>query len=90
MHMVVTAIVVMLSIAGLVCLIVAGFKNKEVRGEGIWATVALVMMFMGPIGMSAVPPRYFGIFERFSVLAAVGYNAVLGLYLFHGFRRAEQ
>ena len=89
MHMVVTASVVMLSIAGLGCLIVAGFKNKGVRGEGIWASVALVMMFMGPIGMSAVPPQYFGIFERFSVLAAVGYNAILGIYLFNGFKGKE-
>lgn len=90
MHMVVTALVVMLSIASLVCLIVAGFKRKEVRGEGIWAIIALAMMFMGPIGMSAVPPQYFGIFERFSVIAAVGYNAVLGIYLFNGFKGAER
>ncbi|MBO4807444.1 MAG: DUF998 domain-containing protein [Lachnospiraceae bacterium] len=90
MHMAVTAIVVMLSIAGLGCLIVAGFRDKGVRGEGIWAIVALAMMFMGPIGMGAVPPQYFGIFERFSVLAAVGYNAVLGFYLFNGFKEAEQ
>ena len=27
-----------------------------------------------------------GVVERFSVFAAVGFNAVLGLYLFGGFR----
>ena len=32
-----------------------------------------------------VPPQYFGIVERFSVFVAVGFNAVLGWYLFNGF-----
>lgn len=82
MHMSVTALVVILSIASLVLLIVAGFKQKEVRGPGIWAVIALVMMFMGPVGMGVFPAEYFGIFERFSTVAAVGYNAVLGTYLF--------
>ena len=40
------------------------------------------MMFMGPIGMAAFPPELFGVFERFSTLAAVGYTAVLGVCLF--------
>ena len=85
MHMVVTVLVVLLSIVSLTMLIVAGCKDKKVRGEGIWAAIALAMMFMGPIGMGAFPPQYFGIFERFSTVAAVGYNAVLGVYLFNGF-----
>ena len=85
MHMVVTAIVVLLSIVSLIMLIVSGCRHKEVRGPGIWAAVALAMMFMGPIGMGAFPKEYFGIFERFSTVAAVGYNAVLGVYLFRGF-----
>ena len=39
-------------------------------------------------GTGIVPPEVFGIVERFSVFAAVGFNAVLGLYLFHGFKGA--
>lgn len=85
MHMVVTVCVVLLSIVSLILLIIAGCKDKEMRGVGIWAAVALGLMFMGPIGMAAFPPKYFGIFERFSTFAAVGYNAVLGVYLFKGF-----
>ena len=90
MHMVVTAIVVLLSIVSLIMLIVSGCRHKEVRGPGIWAAVALAMMFMGPIGMGAFPKEYFGIFERFSTVAAVGYNAVLGVYLFQGFRISQK
>ena len=87
MHMAVTAAVVLLSIASLVCLIIAGFREKTVRGIGLWASVALALMMVGSIGTGIVPPEYFGIAERFSVFAAAGFNAVLGMYLFHGFER---
>ncbi len=86
MHMVVTVLVVLLSIVSLVILITSGFKDKEMKGIGVWAAVALGMMFMGPVGMGVFPKQYFGIFERFSTIAAVGFNAVLGVYLFRGFQ----
>ncbi len=85
MHMVVTACVVLLSIASLVILIIAGFKDKKKKGVGVSAAIALGMMFMGPIGMMAFPPQYFGVFERFSTIAAVGFTAVLGVCLFNRF-----
>ena len=86
MHIAVTVGVVLLSIASLGILIVAGCRDKGARGIGIWAGVALGMMMVGSIGTGLVPQAYFGIVERFSVFAAVGFNAVLGLYLFEGFR----
>ena len=89
MHMVTTAAVVLLSIVSLVLLIIVGCKKKEMRGIGIWAIIALILMFAGAIGSGAVPPEYFGIFERFSTFSAVGFNAVLGVYLFKGFNNKE-
>lgn len=89
MHMVVTVLVVLLSIASLVLLIIAGCRKAEVRGIGIWAAIAFVMMLVGAVGQGLVPPEYFGIVERFSVFAAVGFTAVLGLYLFEGFTKAR-
>lgn len=86
MHMVTTAAVVLLSIVSLVLLIIVGCKKKEMRGIGIWAIIALILMFAGAIGSGAVPPEYFGIFERFSTFSAVGFNAVLGVYLFNCFK----
>ena len=82
MHIVITIAVVLLSISSLTILIVAGFKKNGMKGIGIWASIALAMMLIGAIGKSAVSPDYFGIVERFSVFAAVGFNAVLGAYLF--------
>lgn len=40
------------------------------------------MMLVGALGMKLVPAAYFGIVERFSVFAATGFNAALGLHLF--------
>ena len=84
MHIVVTALVVILSIASLICLIIAGSRKRGSRRIGIWSLIALIMMFIGSAGTGIVPQEYFGIVERFSVFAAVGFNAVLGWYLFTG------
>ena len=82
MHMAVTALVVLLSIASLVIIIVAGAKSKSCRSYGVCAAVALAMMLVGAMGMKIVPASYFGVVERFSVFAATGFNAALGIHLF--------
>lgn len=86
MHMVVTVGVVVLSIASLVLIIIAGIKNHDYKSYAIWAGIALAMMMIGAIGTGAVPKEYFGIVERFSVFAAVGFNMVLGIKLFRGIK----
>ena len=83
MHMAVTVAVVLLSIASLTIIIIAGVKNKDCRFYGICAVVALAMMLVGALGMKIVPPKYFGVVERFSVFAATGFNAALGIRLFY-------
>ena len=82
MHIFLTIIVVLLSIISLVLIIIAGIKDKEYRLYGAFAGIALGMMLVGALGMNIVPKAYFGVVERFSVFAAVGYNAVLGVQLF--------
>lgn len=82
MHILSTVIVVLLSIVSLVLIIIAGAKDKSCRSYGIFAAIALGMMMVGAIGMNIVPKNYFGIVERFSVFAATGYNAVLGIELY--------
>ena len=82
MHMAVTALVVLLSIVSLVIIIIAGAKSKSCRSYGVCAAVALAMMLVGAMGMKIVPAAYFGVVERFSVFAATGFNAALGIHLF--------
>ena len=82
MHMIVTAAVVLLSVVSLTVLIVAGMKSRDCRSYGVCAAAALVMMLVGALGMKIVPAAYFGVVERFSVFAATGFNAALGLHLF--------
>jgi len=85
MHVyVVTALVVILSIISLVLVMIGGYRKRQFVALAVWATIALGMMFMGAMGTNAAPAEYFGIFERLSVFAATGFNAVLGIYLFRG------
>lgn len=89
MHIyVVTVSVVLLSIVSLVVILVGGFRDKNYRSLAVWATAALLLMFAGAIGTNIVPKEFFGIPERFSVFAATGFNAVLGIYLFQGFQKS--
>ena len=82
MHMVVTAPVVLLSIVSLSVIVSAGLKDKSCRFYGVCAAIALGMMIIGAMGMKIVPAQYFGVVERFSVFAATGFNAALGIHLF--------
>lgn len=82
MHMAVTAVVALLSIVSLTMILIAGVKNKDCRSYGICAGAALGMMLVGALGMKLVPAEYFGVVERFSVFAATGFNAALGIHLF--------
>ena len=82
MHMVVTALVVLLSIVSLSVIVSAGLKDKSCRFYGVCAAIALSMMLVGALGMKVVPADYFGVVERFSVFAATGFNAALGVHLF--------
>lgn len=87
MHIyVVTVMVVVLSIVSLVVIMIGGYRDKKYKSLAVWATFILMLMFSGAIGTNIVPREYFGIPERFSVFAATGFNAVLGVYLFCGFR----
>ena len=88
MHMVVTALVVGLSIVSLTVIIIAGAKDRDCRSYGVCAAVALGMMLVGAVGMQLVPAAYFGVVERFSVFAATGFNAALGVQLFRTKRRS--
>ena len=85
MHMVVTAGVVGLSILSLVFFIIGGLRKKAYVSLGVLAAVALAIMFAGPVGIGLAPKSLCGVFERFSVFAATGFNAILGIYLFTGF-----
>lgn len=86
MHIAVTGVVVLLSIVSLVIIIIAGAKDRSCRSYGVCAGIALAMMLVGAVGMKLVPAEYFGVVERFSVFAATGFNAALGIHLFAGDR----
>ncbi|WP_251864859.1 DUF998 domain-containing protein [Enterococcus malodoratus] len=90
MHVVVTVLVILLSIISLVLIIIGGIREKSFFSLSIWASLALILMIAGAVGINVVPIEYFGIPERFSVFAATLFNAVLGVYLFNGFNNADK
>ena len=86
MHLIVTMAVVMLSIASLMLIVYGGLILKECTSLGKWALAALAMMITGAVGTAVLPHNYFGIPEKFSVFAAAGFTAVLGAYLYMGWK----
>lgn len=83
LHIVVTALVVILSIASLLMVIV-GAKGKRVESLRVWAAICLAAMIIGSLGTALLPKAIFGLFERFSTFSAVVFNAVLGICLMRG------
>ena len=83
MHLIVTALVVIFSLAALILIIIGAGKEK-MKSIRIWAIICLAAMLLGPLGTALMPKSVFGIFERFSTFSAVIFNAVLGIYLYTG------
>ncbi len=83
MHIVVTALVVLLSVVSLV-LIAIGAKREPLPALGRWAVACFAAMMIGALGTGIMPKAVFGLFERFSTFSAVIFNAVLGVFLLRG------
>ena len=83
MHLIVTVLVVVFSLASLV-LVAIGARKEQIKSLSIWAIVCLVAMLIGPMGTALLPKAVFGLFERFSTFSAVVFNGVLGIYLLKG------
>ena len=88
MHLIVTALVVIFSLAALILSII-GANKEGMKSLFIWACVCLTAMLLGPIGTGIMPKAVFGLFERFSTFSAVTFNAVLGVFLLRGEFGAE-
>ena len=89
MHLIVTAAVVLLSIASLTLIVYGGLRQKACPALGGWALTALCLMIAGAVGTGVVPRAYFGIPERFSVFACAGFTAVLGVFERRGWKKRE-
>ena len=83
MHLLVTVLVVIFSIASLI-LIALGARKGRHKALSVWAVLCLAMMLLGAVGTGVMPKSVFGLFERFSTFSVVILNAVLGAYLFIG------
>lgn len=85
MHVIVTVLVVLLSIASLIIIMIGGYKNKSYLALAISASVCLGLMSTSAIS-SIVPKEIFGLIERFSCLSATAFTAVLGMLVLLDFK----
>lgn len=81
MHLVVTVLVIVFSLAALI-FVGIGARKEGISSLSNWAWICLAAMLIGPMGTAFLPKAVFGLFERFSTFSAVIFNAVLGWYLF--------
>lgn len=81
MHIVITALVVLLSVAAMILIAAGCFRHKTPRTFGFITLIALGLMFIGSIG-TGIFPAYLGIAERFSVYSVILYSAVLSVFAF--------
>lgn len=89
MHLIITAAVVLLSIASLMLIACGGLWQRACPALGGWALAALGLMIAGAVGTAVVPRAYFGIPERFSMFACAGFTAVLGIFESRGWEKRE-
>jgi hypothetical membrane protein len=85
MHMVVTAFVVLLSIASMILIAIGCLRSKVYRQFGIFTFVVLGIMALSSIATGLVPVGYFGVAERLSVYSVVVYSAALSVFTFGWF-----
>ena len=89
MHLMVTAAVVLLSIASLTLIACGALRHRTCPELGTWALIALGLMITGAVGTAVIPRAYFGVPERFSVFACSGFTAVLGLFHSRGWEKMK-
>lgn len=90
MHLIVTAAVVLLSIASLTLTARGALQQRTCPALGTWALITLGLMIAGAMGTAALPHAYFGVPERFSVFACSGFTAVLGLFHCRGWEKCHE
>lgn len=83
MHIIVTVLVVVLSVASLALIAVSRreWKHKWLSAQ---AWVCLALMISGTVGGGIFPKSAFGFFDLLSTFSPVIFNALLGIYLLMG------
>ena len=85
MHLIVSDAAAVQSVLALGLMIRGSYVQRQCRSLGLWAGTALLLMMSGALGAHLLPDAYFGLAERLSTFAAVGFNAVLGIYLYNDY-----
>lgn len=83
MHLIVTVLIVVLSLAGII-FVAIGARKEKLKSLSVWAVICLAAMLAGAMGTAFLPKAIFGLCERFSTFSTVIFNMILGIYLLKG------
>ena len=81
MHIVVTVLVVLLTIASLVLYSIGFFRTKEHKRLGIISITTLLLLMAGAMLINTMPKEYFGVAERINVYSIILYTGILSLWM---------
>jgi hypothetical membrane protein len=81
MHMIVTILVVVLTIASLVLYSIGFFRAKGHKWLGIVSISTLLILMAGTMLINIMPKAYFGVAERINVYSIIIYTGILSLWM---------
>jgi len=81
MHMIVTVLVVLLTIASLVLYSIGFFRTKEHKRLGVVSISTLLVLIIGAMLINIMPKEYFGVAERINVYSIIIYTGILSLWM---------
>ena len=82
MHIVVTIMVVLFTIAALILFTIGFFKTEKLKYLGIISVCTFLLLLTGSMLMNILPKEYFGIAERISVYSIVIYTGILSFWMY--------
>jgi magnesium-transporting ATPase (P-type) len=81
MHMVVTVLVVLLTIASLIVYAIGFLMVKEHKWLGVISISALLILMAVAMLINIVPKEYFGLAERVNVYSIIVFTGILSLWM---------
>ena len=81
MHIIVTVLVVLLTIASLVLYSIGFFRTKEHKRLGVISISTLLVLIIGAMLINILPKEYFGVAERINVYSIIIYTGILSLWM---------
>ncbi|HMR72838.1 MAG TPA: DUF998 domain-containing protein [Candidatus Saccharibacteria bacterium] len=82
----VTPLVMLTTLASLICIVMGARKEPRYRSLTVTAAVVLSLVLIGGAGIGLAGETHFGLFERVTIYSIMAFTAILGVF---GFREKQ-